>query len=212
MIRVLVSATSEIARAGLDSMLSVAPGISVVASAIGLERIASQVEELRPDVALVELASDDALSGLLDLGSKMPVAGIVLLAEDSEGRRLLEALRSGVQAILPRNSGAGEIVGAIEAAAKGLVVIHPEVLEALLAALPATERPVLTADDQALTPREIEVLRLIAEGLGNKEIAWQLSISEHTVKFHVASIFSKLHAATRTEAVTTGLRRGLIMI
>jgi len=113
---------------------------------------------------------------------------------------------------MPRNSMTGEIVGAIQAVAAGLVVIHPEATGALLATAPSIEPSAFTKLDQSLTPREVEILSLMAEGLGNKEIAWRLSISGHTVKFHVASIFSKLHAATRTEAVTIGLRRGLIMI
>jgi len=142
----------------------------------------------------------------------MPTLGIALLADDSDGRKTLEALRWGVRAIMPRNSMTGEIVGAIQAVAAGLVVIHPEATEALLATAPSIEPSAFTKLDQSLTPREVEILSLMAEGLGNKEIAWRLSISGHTVKFHVASIFSKLHAATRTEAVTIGLRRGLIMI
>jgi len=211
-IRVLVNAASDVVRAGLESMFSAVPGISVVASAIRPEAIAQQVEELQPDVVLVELPADEALSDLPDLGSRMPNLGIVLLADDSDGRKTLEVLRSGVLAILPRHSTTGEIVGAIQAAAAGLIVIHPEGIEAILATVPFIEHPAPSANDQVPTPREIEVLRLIAEGLGNKEIAWRLSISEHTVKFHIASIFSKLNAATRTEAVTIGLRRGLIMI
>lgn len=211
MIRVLVNATSDVVRMGLESMLSTA-GISVVGSAIGMEKISSQVEELQPDVVLVEMPSEEPISGVLEFSARMPTVRIALLTDDSDGRKTLEALRSGVRAIIPRHSMAGEIVGAIQAAAAGLIVIHPAATEALLAAAPSIEHLAFTPEDQALTPREIEVLSLIAEGLGNKEIAWRLSISEHTVKFHVASIFSKLDAATRTEAVTIGLRRGFIMI
>ncbi|PYV44340.1 MAG: DNA-binding response regulator [Acidobacteria bacterium] len=210
--RVLVNAASDVVRTGLESMLSTAAGISVVGSGIGMEKIASQVEELQPDVVLVETPSEEAMAGLLEFSSRMPTLGIALLADDSDGRKTLEALRWGVRAIMPRNSMTGEIVGAIQAVAAGLVVIHPEATEALLATAPSIEPSAFTKLDQSLTPREVEILSLMAEGLGNKEIAWRLSISGHTVKFHVASIFSKLHAATRTEAVTIGLRRGLIMI
>ena len=92
------------------------------------------------------------------------------------------------------------IAAAIEAAAAGLVVYHPEAVGARISA----------AGAEPLSPREIEVLRLIADGLSNKIIAWKLNISEHTVKFHINSILSKMRAGSRTEAVMLGLRRGLI--
>ena len=212
MIHVLVIAASDVVRAGLESMLSGGPGISVIGSATGLEAISRHIEELHPDVVLVESPGDEPRSVLLDLSSRMPDLAVVLLTDDTDGRKTLEALHSGVQALLPRHSTADEIIGAIQATAAGLVILHPEGLEEVLATVPFIQHPAPAGNDQVPTPREIEVLRLIAEGLGNKEIAWRLSISEHTVKFHIASIFSKLHAATRTEAVTIGLRRGLIMI
>ena len=99
-----------------------------------------------------------------------------------------------------------EILAAIEAVAAGLVVLHPQDLPVL-----ASERALPLAQ-QTLSPREIQVLSMLAEGVGNKTIAWKLGISEHTVKFHVASIMTKLNAGSRTEAVTQGIRRGLILI
>ncbi|MGH9841805.1 MAG: response regulator transcription factor, partial [Blastocatellia bacterium] len=113
------------------------------------------------------------------------------------------------------------IIAALAAAVAGLVVIHPDVL-----ATPEAARVLLETEDAAersagapeavmiepLTPREREILNLLAEGLGNKEIAGRLHISEHTVKFHVSSVFAKLGVASRTEAVTEGLRRGLILL
>jgi DNA-binding NarL/FixJ family response regulator len=106
-------------------------------------------------------------------------------------------------------SGA-QIAAAIEAAFSGLVVLHPSEVESLVQSQRGNEIP--DALPEALTPREIEVLRLLAEGLGNKEIAARLGISEHTVKFHVASVMGKLGAGSRTEAVTLGIRRGVVLI
>ncbi|MCY7273178.1 MAG: response regulator transcription factor [Phormidesmis sp. CAN_BIN44] len=94
----------------------------------------------------------------------------------------------------------------------GLTVLHPDVMETLLPVLPATTRPLSETPIQALTSREVEVLGMLAEGLGNKTIARRLTISEHTVKFHISSIFSKLNASSRTEAVILGARQGLIFI
>jgi DNA-binding NarL/FixJ family response regulator len=114
-----------------------------------------------------------------------------------------------VRAILPADASASEILAAIEAAAAGLAVVDVRDLEGLLAA------SVPQAAEEGATPltaRELEVLRMLAEGAANKTIAWKLGISEHTVKFHVAQILGKLGAGTRTEAVTVGIRKGLILL
>src|SRR6185369_9525807 len=98
----------------------------------------------------------------------------------------------GVRAVLPRNASASEILAAVDAAASGLAVIEPRDLESLLSvSVPAQT----VAETSTLTPRELEVLRMMAEGAANKTIAWKLNISEHTVKFHVAAILGKLHAS-----------------
>jgi DNA-binding NarL/FixJ family response regulator len=136
----------------------------------------------------------------------------VVLADDPRGTWAAEALRAGARAVLPREATADEIIGAVEAAAAGLVVLHPAVTATLLPLLPTPARAVSAPPAQQLTPREIEVLGMLAEGLGNKTIARRLGISEHTVKFHVGSILAKLDASSRTEAVMLGARRGLIML
>lgn len=117
-----------------------------------------------------------------------------------------EALRSGARAVLPRNATAAQIAAAIYAAAAGLVTVPAEDVGAVISHEPGIQ------SSEPLTARETEVLEMLAEGLSNKEIAYRLSISEHTAKFHVNSILAKLHAGTRTEAVTRGIRQGLIMI
>jgi DNA-binding NarL/FixJ family response regulator len=108
--------------------------------------------------------------------------------------------------VLPRQSTASHIVAAIDAVLAGLVVLQPGDLDGLL----VNPRPARMVEP--LTPREIEVLGMLAEGQSNKAIAHHLGISEHTVKFHVTSIMTKLNAGSRTEAVTLGIRQGLIMI
>jgi DNA-binding NarL/FixJ family response regulator len=133
---------------------------------------------------------------------------IVLLSGDPQRAWTREALRLGVRALLTNDASAAEVLAAVGAASTGLAVVDPHELENLLApngAISASESPVLT-------PRELEVVRLMAEGDANKNIAWKLGISEHTVKFHVASILSKLDASTRAEAVAIGIRKGMILI
>ena len=115
-----------------------------------------------------------------------------------------------MRALLPRDASAGEILAAVEAAGNGMAAVDPRELDALLAAAPAT--PAAAAGSSTLTARELEVLRMMAEGAANKNIAWKLGISEHTVKFHVASILGKLGASSRTEAVTIGVRKGLVLL
>ncbi len=127
--------------------------------------------------------------------------------------------RGPVRAWLPPHASPGELVAALIAASQGLTLLTPaqaeiifNVPEAPQVVSPARTTQVMTALAEPLTPRETQVLRMMAEGLGNKEIAGQLGISDHTAKFHVASILGKLDAATRTEAVTMGIKRGLVPI
>jgi DNA-binding NarL/FixJ family response regulator len=207
-IRVLIAAPSAIIRAGLESLVRSSPTLELVGSEPGLASLQSVVEREQPDVVLadVEFPQEEAPQPEL-----LAAAAVVLLVSNPPGPWTIEALRSGVRAVLPRDVSANEMIAAIEAAAAGLAVLHPGDLHALLPA-PPRERAISVDTAEALTPRELEVFAMLAEGVGNKTIAWKLGISEHTVKFHVASIMSKLHATSRTEAVAIGIRRGLIML
>jgi NarL family two-component system response regulator YdfI len=137
---------------------------------------------------------------------------LVVLTDDAEKLLIAGALRSGIRAILPRAARPEEIFAAIQSSVAGLVTLYPDIIESLLSLSDEAEPSELASAGQIVTPREIEVLRMIAEGLGNKEIASKLRISDHTVKFHISSIFAKLGAANRAEAVTLGIRLGLIMV
>ena len=199
MIRIAVVARSAVTRAGLESLLASAPGLELAGSFADT----AGIEALRPDV-------------LLGAGV-MPAAGIpsVVLTNDDQPAWTAELLRSGVRALLPRDASPAAILSAVETAANGMALIDPQELESLLTAPAATqslEAANAAIPVAALTPRELEVLRMMADGAANKEIAWRLGISEHTVKFHVASILGKLDAGSRTEAVARGLRSGLILI
>jgi DNA-binding NarL/FixJ family response regulator len=199
--------------AGLEALLAEHPALVTVGRWRGLSDLAPQVEAQRPDVLLCELESPDEETRpfLEALGSPLQAPAIVALTDDAHGTWAAELLQAGVQAILPRHAHAAEIVAAIEAVAIGLVVLSADMMEALLL-LSSVPRTLPEHSQQALTPRELEVLRMLAEGAGNKTMAWRLGISEHTVKFHLSSIFSKLNASSRTEAVTLAIRQGLIMV
>jgi len=212
--RILVAATNPIVRAGLESILRTNPTVLAIGSSADPTTLAAAIATHNPDVVLIELSLPEGdvtekLVALTGVG-ELPIA---ILTDTEDRDRLPELLRFGVKAILPHSASAEEILQAVEAAATGLVVLHSEAIDSLLTLLPTSERTVeATTPLQALTAREIEVLGMLAEGLGNKAIAKHLNISEHTVKFHVSSIFSKLNASSRTEAVTLGARQGLIML
>lgn len=153
----------------------------------------------------MEVAEDDADVLLAESEVPEPDSGMpaVLLSDSAEWSSA--SLREGLRAILPETARPEEIAAALHAAAAGFAMIAPGELEQLL---PEPASSAVTAE--SLSGRETQVLRMLADGHANKEIAYRLGISEHTVKFHVASILSKLGAGTRTEAVTLGIRRGLI--
>lgn len=200
MIRLLIAAPSAVMRAGLEAL--VVSGLE--AELLGSFADLSTVESLRPDVVLSALPWDE-ISPSTD--ARGPA--FVLLSETSQPVWTREAVRLGVRAVLPRSATAAEILAAIEAAANGMAVLDPRELEALLA--PA-HPPLASLETPSLTARELEVFRMMAEGSANKTIAWKLNISDHTVKFHVASILSKLNASSRTEAVALGVRKGMILL
>jgi NarL family two-component system response regulator YdfI len=213
MIRVLIVASSSISRRGLEDLLRASTSLQVVGVLSDLRQLSENLEELQPDVLVAEIAGQDRTlpEEILKLSEEAPVA-IVLLVDDANSERDLDALRNGVRAVLPRNMSPVGIVAAVEAVGAGLAVLLPEGVDTLLRESTASHRAVSPPLVEALTPREIEVLGMMVEGWGNKEISTRLGISEHTVKFHVASIMGKLNASSRTEAVTSGIRHGLIML
>lgn len=210
--RVLVAANSAIARVGLETLLTQNSALVVVGSATHQD-LAEQIDTLHPDVVLLELElpEEEPLASLPGFDRAGDAPAIAVLVDQIQTAWVSELLQAGVRGILPIEAIADEIVATVEAVAMGLVVLHPDFLTSIAVA-PVTPRSLVPATAQPLTPREVEVLRMLAEGLGNKAIARHLTISEHTVKFHISSILSKLNASSRTEAVTLGARQGLILL
>jgi NarL family two-component system response regulator YdfI len=231
-IRVFIIAASSASRAALANLLAPTPASRRNAksrennspSAIELAGKGPDLDSLEGreldggiDVLLVDASGPQATSLLADirdadLASDLP---IVFLSDHPSPEWSAQALRDGIRAILPADTAAAQLVAALQAAAAGLVVLHPaDVAAALPAANSATSSTTQLPPELAepLTRREREVLQMLAAGLGNKEIAARLNISDHTAKFHVAAILAKLGVSTRTEAVTQALRRGLILL
>jgi NarL family two-component system response regulator YdfI len=200
-IKLAIAAESAVVRAGLETLVASHPGIELAGAFPDLNAL----EALRPDVVLAAFPLDEFTPP-----GDGPAAATVLLTSERHPVWTPEAFRLGVRALLSRDASAAEILAAVEAAASGMAVVDPRELETLV----ASAAPAQTSAPEAhsLTARELEVLAMMAEGAANKAIAWKLGISDHTVKFHVASILGKLHAASRTEAVTIGVRKGLILL
>jgi two-component system, NarL family, response regulator YdfI len=219
-IRVLLAAASAVRRAGLETLVKNTPSLKLVGSFQSVRAIARRADELQPDVIVVDFAADglvenDGLeAGSTSFHGVSLMAGswpMVVLIDEPNSDWTAQVLRSGVKAILPRDATMHEILPAIQAAYAGLVLLDSEVTQSLAARIHSSFFPVVDVPED-LTPREIEVLRMLADGSGNREMAHQLGISEHTVKFHISSILDKLGAASRTEAVTMGIRMGLILL
>jgi DNA-binding NarL/FixJ family response regulator len=208
-IEVVVVAVYPMMRAGLRAVLEATTDCTVVGEAAGLAEGAALAGRLEPTVVLLDLGRSEPaeLAELSSLARDEPALGLVVLS-DPGAVRSLPALSRGRVGYLPRDAAPAAIVQAIHSVTAGLVVLAPEMVPSLVAApRPADEPPA-----EALTSRELEVLALLAQGLPNKTIAHRLTISEHTVKFHVGAILAKLGAASRTEAVMLAARQGLLML
>lgn len=211
MIRVVVVASSPVVRAGLAAVVGSANSqMTVLGSAADLDSFTREIGELQPDVVLLDLGSNPQpfiWEKLLLIQEEQDSVEFLMIVKEPETIDLEAAIRSGIRGILLGESTESEIIAGLIAIASGLVVLHPDFLDLLSIREKVATTPVIT-----LTPREIDVLEMLGSGLGNKAIAKQLQISEHTVKFHISSIFQKLAVSTRTEAVTVGVRLGLIML
>lgn len=211
-IRIVVCAASALTLAGLESMIASAGELRVVARHQRLADAAHDIDRAHPDVIVVAF-DEDIEAGLSELGgllasARIPVVAVI--ASKAESAWAAELVRAGVRAVLPLDVGSEELHAAIAAAAKNLVSLDADFVPALF----SRAASVRGVDGNAthLTARERDVLQMMADGLANKAIAQRIGISTHTVKFHVGSIMSKLNATSRTEAVTLGIRRGLILL
>jgi two-component system, NarL family, response regulator YdfI len=209
--RVFIVAAPLRSRRELTALLDDAPDVEVVGPASSFAGAEEDWEEL--DVLLIRDSSESTheLFDSLEDSGLLRQPPVLLLLEQATQNKVNRAIQLGIRGVLPADVAAVQLISAVVAVAKGLVVLQPGEL-ALAAASTRTRNGGAAELFEPLTPREKEVLQMLASGLGNKQIAAYLKISEHTAKFHVASILSKLGASSRTEAVSMGLRRGLILL
>jgi DNA-binding NarL/FixJ family response regulator len=204
-LRVAIAAWSEPACAEIEALLASTQDLRFVGAA-PLPELADLLDRTSPDVLIIDLGSDPEAPIAIAAGVVLP-ATVVLGWGAASDRPPIEA---GVRAVLLDRLPGGRLLAAVRAVAMGLLVFDEG---AMVPGFPGgDDRRREPERVETLTAREGEVLQLLAEGLSNKEIARSLEISEHTVKFHLSAVFGKLGAASRTEAVATGIRRGLVMI
>jgi DNA-binding NarL/FixJ family response regulator len=214
-IRVLVADDQRVVREGLATLLGLLGGIEVVGTASDGDQACELAASLRPDVVLMDLRMPrcDGVEATRRLRSVDPNIKVLMLTTYADDRSVIDALRAGARGYLTKDAGAEEIRKALELVGQGQAAIDPSVQHHLLEAIAtAPEDPVAPANPElpdGLTPREAEVLSLIAQGLSNGEIAERLYVSETTVKSHINHLFAKTGVRDRAQAVTYAYRHGL---
>jgi DNA-binding NarL/FixJ family response regulator len=210
-VSVVLASASAVRRAGLEAIVKAAPQLRLVASLQGTHTAIQRALDSRADVLLADLENDSSLA----LENPITIAAVVLI-DNPDPAWSAFAVRSGVKAILSRDSGCDEIVPAILAAYSGFLLLDARVGLDLASQARARSWQADSSGKEVtgaeLTARELEVLSMLSEGVGNREIASRLGVSDHTIKFHISSILDKLGASNRTEAVTIALRMGLILL
>ncbi len=214
-IRVLTADDQRVVREGLAMVLGLLPGVEVVGTAADGDEAIAMARELRPDVVLMDLRMPrcDGVEATRQLREHEPQIKVIVLTTYADDRSVLDALRAGARGYLTKDAGAVEIRRALEQVLDDQVAIDPAVQHHLvdaIAAIPDEPRQPAARLPAGLTPREAEVLSLIAAGLSNTEIASQLVVSEATVKSHINHLLTKIQARDRAQAVSYAYQHGLV--
>ncbi|HJS93174.1 MAG TPA: response regulator transcription factor [Solirubrobacteraceae bacterium] len=212
-IRVLIADDQKVVREGLTMVLGLLDGVQVVGAAADGHEALELAAQLEPDLVLMDLRMPrcDGVQATRLLTEKHPTIKVVVLTTYADGRSVLDALRAGARGYLTKDAGAEEIHHALHRVLDDQHAIDPAVQHHLIDAITSSPRARGQASElpDDLTPREAEVLSLIAQGLSNAEIAERLFITEGTVKSHINHLFSKIDARDRAQAVTYAYRHGL---
>lgn len=210
-IRVVIVDDHAVVREGLRTYLDLSDEIEVVGEARNGREAIDRARQLKPDVMLMDLLMPemDGIAATRGVKEVSPETNVIVLTSFTDDEHIMPALRAGATGYLLKDVSANDLVRAIEGANKGQAQLHPDVARKLMEQVsqPAARQEPPGA---ALTPRELEVLRLIASGMSNKEIARELVLNERTVKGHVSNILSKLGLADRTQAALYAVREGIV--
>ncbi len=207
-IKVLLVDDHSVVRQGLRMFLSLDPELKVIGEAANGREAIQAAHQLKPDVILMDLLMPvmDGISAIAVLRKELPKIEVIALTSILEDEKVVGAIRAGAIGYLLKDTQAEDLNRAIKAAAAGQVQLSPQAAARLVREVRAPESP------EALTGRETEVLRLLAKGYSNKEIAGELIIGQKTVKTHVSNILSKLAVPSRTQAALYAVRIGLVNI
>ncbi len=208
-IRVLITDDHSIVRKGIRALLATEPDIEVVGEAGDGAEAATQAQSLRPDVILMDLVMPkvDGIEATRRILAQQPGMRILVLTSFAADDKVFPAIKAGALGYLLKDSGPDELVQAIHQVYRGEPSLEPSIARKVLLELSQPPKTPLTAEP--LTEREVDVLRLVAQGRSNRDIAEELVITEMTVRTHVSNILSKLHLASRTQAALYALREGL---
>jgi two-component system, NarL family, response regulator LiaR len=208
-IRVLIADDHVVVRKGIRALLATEPGIDVVGEATDGAEAVRAAAELRPDIILMDIVMPtvDGIEAVRRIMAAQPGSRILVLTSFATDDQIFPALKAGALGYLLKDTGPEDLVQAIRQVHRGESSLHPTIARKVLQELSRPPQRPPTPDP--LTEREVEVLRLVAQGRSNQEIARMLVVSEATVRTHVSSILSKLHLASRTQAALYALREGL---